>query len=132
MENSSKCIAGNVGDLMKKKKFFIIIILCILMIFPTICNARADLGDLNAYGGGSGGSSQKLEDKAETILGVIQAIGVVVSVVMLMVIGIKYMMGSIEERAEYKETLKPYIIGAFLVFTGTTIPQLIYQIANNL
>ena len=116
---------------MRRKKFFIIV-LCMLIIFPTFCYATgADLGDLNAYGGGSGGSSQKLEEKAETILGVIQALGIVVSVVMLMIIGIKYMMGSLEERAEYKETLKPYIIGAFLIFSGTTIPQIIYQIAKN-
>lgn len=116
---------------MRRKKFFIIV-LCMLIIFPTFCYAAgADLGDLNAYGGGSGGSSQKLEEKAETILGVIQVVGIVVSVVMLMIIGIKYMMGSLEERAEYKETLKPYIIGAFLIFSGTTIPQIIYQIAKN-
>ncbi len=116
---------------MRRKKFFIVV-LCMLIIFPTFCYAAgADLGDLNAYGGGSGGSSQKLEEKAETILGVIQVVGIVVSVVMLMIIGIKYMMGSLEERAEYKETLKPYIIGAFLIFSGTTIPQIIYQIAKN-
>lgn len=115
---------------MRRKKFFIIV-LCMLIIFPTFCYAAgADLGDLNAYGGG-GGSSQKLEENAETILGVIQVVGIVVSVVMLMIIGIKYMMGSLEERAEYKETLKPYIIGAFLIFSGTTIPQIIYQIAKN-
>lgn len=68
----------------------------------------------------------------EKILGFIQVVGVVVSVVMLMAIGIKFMVGSIEEKAEYKELLKPYLIGAFLVFSGTTIPQIIYQIAKNI
>lgn len=112
---------------------FLVIILCLAIIIPTMSYAAdSGLGDLNQYGGGSGGSSVELEQKAETILGIIQVIGVVISVVMLMVIGIKYMMGSIEERAEYKQTLKPYLIGAFLVFSGTTIPQLIYQIAKNI
>ena len=116
---------------MRRKKFFIIV-LCMLIIFPTFCYAAgADLGDLDAYGGGSGGSSQKLENITGTILGIIQVMGTVISVVMLIVIGIKYMLGSLEERAEYKETLKPYIIGAFLLFSGTTIPQIIYQIAVN-
>ena len=81
---------------------------------------------------GNNAGSEKLEAKAKIVLGVIQSIGVVISVIILMVIGIKYMLGSIEEKAEYKETLKPYIIGAILVFTGTTIPQLIYQLAKNI
>ena len=90
----------------------------------------SSLGDLNAYGGGTNDSVQ-LKNKAEHILGIIQAIGVVVSVIMLMVIGIKYMLGSVEERAEYKETLKPYLIGAFMLFSCTTVPQIIYQIVKN-
>ena len=88
------------------------------------------LGNLDEYGRVSTGS-QKLQNMAEKILGVIQIIGIVVSVMMLIVIGIKYMLGSVEEKAEYKETLKPYLIGAFLVFSVTTIPQIIYKLAQN-
>lgn len=119
---------------MKRKiAIFLVTILCLAIIIPTMSYATdSGLGNLNQYGGGSGGSSVELEQKAETVLGIIQVIGVVISVVMLIVIGIKYMVGSIEERAEYKQTLKPYLIGAFLVFSGTTIPQLIYQIAKNI
>ncbi len=133
MENSSNYITRNVGDRMKKiVAIFLVIILCLTIMIPTMSYASdSGLGDLNAYGGGSGGSSAELEQKAETILGIIQIIGVVISVIMLIVIGIKYMMGSIEERAEYKQTLKPYLIGAFLLFSGTTVPQLIYQLAKN-
>lgn len=42
------------------------------------------------------------------------------------------MMGSAEEKADYKESLRPYIIGAFLLFTGSLIPQLIYTLSQNL
>ena len=42
------------------------------------------------------------------------------------------MLGSVEEKADYKQTLKPYIIGAFILFTGTTLPNLIYQFAQNI
>ena len=81
---------------------------------------------------GGGANSKKLEDKAEKILGFIQVIGTVVSVVGLMAIGIKYMLGSVEEKSEYKQTMIPYVIGAILVFSGSTIPQIIYQIAKNI
>lgn len=90
-----------------------------------------DLGELDKY------KSEEtdlgtLQDKANGIIGVITTIGVVVSVISLIAIGIKYMLGSVEEKAEYKETLKPYLIGAFLVFTVSLIPQLIYQFMQNL
>ena len=90
-----------------------------------------DLGELNKY------KSEEtdlgtLQDKANGIIGVITTIGVVVSVISLIAIGIKYMLGSVEEKAEYKETLKPYLIGAFLVFTVSLVPQLIYQFMQNL
>ena len=81
---------------------------------------------------GNAGSSEKLKAKAEKVLGIIQTAGIVISVIMLMVIGMKYILSSVEERADYKQTLMPYLIGAVLVFTGTTIPQLIYIIASNI
>ena len=43
-----------------------------------------------------------------------------------MTIGIKYMLGSVEEKAKHKQTLMPYLIGAVLVFSETTIPQILY------
>ena len=130
------------------KKIFIIIILCmILIIIPFNCtfakvmgegaegggtgSQDLGLGDLESYKG-SNPNSATLQSTGNNILGIIQAVGTVLSVVMLMAIGIKYMLGSVEERATYKQTLKPYIIGAFLLFTGTTIPNLLYQFAQNI
>lgn len=89
------------------------------------------LGNLDEYRGNNPNSSV-LESAANNILGIIQTIGVIASVVMLMAIGIKYMVGSVEERANYKQTLKPYIIGAFILFTGSLLPNLIYQFAQNI
>ena len=132
MENCSNNVTGNVGDNMKKLlEIIFIFVLCVIIILPSICYAD-DLGLWNwdDYKGNTG-NADRLVSKAEDILGIIQVVGTVISVIMLMVIGIKYMMGSVEEKAEYKETLKPYLIGAFLLFTGTLIPQIIYKLAQN-
>lgn len=88
------------------------------------------LGDLNQFNG-TGADSKKLKDMAGIILGVIQTIGTVSSVIVLMVIGVKYMLGSVEEKAEYKKNFVPYLLGAVLLFTGTLIPQLIYEIIRD-
>ena len=50
-----------------------------------------------------------------------------ISIIAMIALGIKYMMGSVEEKAEYKKTLLPYFIGAAFVFGATAIPQVIYN-----
>ena len=54
-------------------------------------------------------------------------ITVVASVIILMVIGVKYIIGSVEEKANYKATLLPYIIGIIFAVSGTTIVDAIYK-----
>lgn len=67
------------------------------------------------------------EDIGGNILGLIQTIGSFISVGILMVIGIKYMMGSTEERASYKKSMIPYIVGAILLFGALNITTAIYN-----
>lgn len=66
------------------------------------------------------------------IVGIIQIIGIVVAVVILLVLGIKYMTGSAQEKAEYKKTMIPYIIGAILIFAASTIVNVIFNLATNI
>ena len=42
------------------------------------------------------------------------------------------MMGSAEEKAEYKKTMIPYVVGAILLFAATTIANAVYNFANGL
>lgn len=69
---------------------------------------------------------------ANKIIGGFQAIGSIVSVVALIAIGIKYMMGSIEEKAEYKQTMMNYVIGAILVFAISNISAMLYRFAQKI
>ena len=66
------------------------------------------------------------------LMGIIQTAGVVVAVIIVMVLGIKYMMGSAEERAEYKKTMMPYLVGAILIFAASTIANVVYQFSTSL
>ena len=75
--------------------------------------------------------AMKLEAIGNNIIGVIQVIGTGSSVVALIIIGIKYMMGSVEEKAQYKETMKPYLIGAIMLFGITNILYIIQSVIAN-
>lgn len=66
------------------------------------------------------------------ILGIVQVVGTIAAVIILVVLGIKYMMGSAQEKAEYKKTMIPYIIGAVLIFAAANIAQIVYSWANTI
>ncbi len=66
-------------------------------------------------------------NKTGIILAAIRNISIVTSVIVLMVIGVKYILGSVEEKASYKETMVPYIIGCILATSGIVIVSYIYN-----
>ena len=70
-------------------------------------------------------------DIAATIIGVINIVAVVVAVVILLVLGIKYMMGSASEKAEYKKSMIPYLVGAFIIFAAPTLVNVIVTLSRN-
>ena len=73
-----------------------------------------------------------IDTLGNNIVKILQTVGVVLSVIILIVLGIKYMMGSAEEKAEYKKTLMPYVIGAALVFAASAIAGIIYGFTGTL
>lgn len=66
------------------------------------------------------------------IIGSLRAFGTLVMLVAFMVLGIRYMMGSTSDKAEYKETMIPYLIGAIMIFTIPNIIGIIYNLVLGL
>ena len=104
-------------------KIFIFMIAIIICLFN--CTYGFNLNDLN----GTGGNTGSIENVGNEIITIISTIGSVISVVTLIALGIKYMLGSVEEKATYKKTFMPYIIGASLVFAASFITSVIYNFA---
>lgn len=75
--------------------------------------------------------TKPLQDKAGIVLGVIRNVSVVVSVLALMIIGVRYILGSVEEKANYKETMVPYVIGAVMAVAGTSLVSFIYNAVHD-
>ena len=125
---------------MKKKKMIIILLLFILgiAIFSTISMAANNttltnpLDDPGSFEPSSMTKAGKLKNMGNTIIGIVQFIGSFTSVIVLIVMGIKYMTGSIEEKAEYKKTMGPYVIGAILVFATTNLLGIVNSVTGGL
>ena len=64
------------------------------------------------------------------ILGIVSTVSYLISVIILIVLCVKYMMGSSEEKSEYKKTLLPYFIGAIFVFGAGLISSIIFNFAK--
>ena len=72
--------------------------------------------------------TEKAFKLGETIISGLTTVGVVVSVIMVIILGIKYMVGSLEEKAEYKKTMLPMLIGAVVIFSASIIVSVLYQL----
>lgn len=114
----------------------IIFIICLLVTLLASLNtiSYADKFNPNIYKPGSldvetGGKATELGKK---IIGGITAVGIVISVVSTMALGIKYMAGSIEERAEYKKSMMPMLLGMILLFGVSWMIQLIYNVVSKI
>lgn len=114
------------------KKVVISILILIMIISIANISFAIDLGDLNEYGETSTGSGMTMiVKKASIILTLVQYVGITSGVIILMIIGIKFITSSVEEKAEYKQRLIPWIIGAFLIMAGSSVPNAIYNMVNS-
>ena len=118
----------------------IIKLLCvvILVIFLTtiICEqayaADVSIGGMKGETSKVNSSISEIDNKSQNIVKVVSTVGAISSVVILIVLGIKYLFGSVEEKAAYKKTLLQYVIGATVLFAASTIASIIYNLAIKL
>lgn len=73
------------------------------------------------------GQTQSMQDLAGKILGFIRNIALIGGVVIIAVLGLKYMMGSLEEKSEYKKSMIPLVVGIVVVMSATTIAKLLFD-----
>lgn len=73
----------------------------------------------------------KLKSTSTTIYKMLLSIAICVSVLVGAVLGIQFMLGSVEGKVKVQEALVPYIIGCFIVFGAFTIWSIVINIGNN-
>ncbi len=73
-----------------------------------------------------------LPNFSRTMYNILLAVGVAVAVIVGAIIGIKLMVAPIEEKAEAKKLLVPYVAGCVVVFAGFGIWQLVVTILQGI
>ena len=119
----------------------IIICICILSLFliavyPTNVQAVSideiftGADNFLDKGGGQAGVNTTIDDTAlsntsDFLYNVLLGISMIIAVIVGMVLGIKYMLATSEEKADIKQTLPAYIVSCVVVFGAFTIWKLV-------
>lgn len=107
----------------------VLLLVVILITFTTnvfAAGSAINPGDLSA----TYGSDTELKSKAGKIMGMIRNVAAIASVIIIMILGVKYMLGSVEEKADYKKSFIPLIVGIILVLAATSIATFIFKMVE--
>lgn len=76
--------------------------------------------------------TKNLKSFSNTFSNILIGIGTAIAVIYSVILGIKFMLGSMEEKAEIKESLVPFIIGCIVLFSAFAIWKMAVNIGNSL
>lgn len=122
---------------MKKSLKFVVVALISLMVLfgvsQTVSLAeRAGVEDtLTTVNSATGGSIGDAGEIGGNIVNWIWGISIVVAVVVLMITGLKFIIGSTQEKAEYKKSLIPLVVGVLILVFATTIVKVIFSMGSS-
>ena len=105
-------------------------IIVALVIIATVCLAVTTVFGITIPSEKDGGIVGGLTGTTGRILGVVKYICYAAAVVMLVMLGVKYLTASPDGKAEIKKTAVQYVIGAVLVFAAGVILTIIQSVSN--
>ena len=111
------------------KLLSVLFVIFVITISTYMVSAEINISEVKPPVAGDVG---EIETMIQALIGVLNAIGSGISVIILIAIGIKIMTSSVEERAEYKSAAIPYLIGAFILFAAPKLVQIIYDVSTKL
>lgn len=128
---------------MKRKMIFIVILLFAILMQCLLPSTVQAIGISDVVSGGDSfieaGKNENVVLKTETlkntsnvVYNTLLIIGMGVAVIVSGILGIKFMIGSVEEKAQIKDALVPFIIGCIVVFGAFGIWKIAINIGKNL
>jgi len=125
---------------MKRRLIRIMVILVTIITIASIINTNSYAGvDIPnsiitgmkaANNGASGGTSSHTAEVINNIIGLIQAAGSGIALIVIALMGIKYMLAAPSEKADTKKMIMPVIIGCVLLFGAANLAAIIENFAT--
>ena len=76
-------------------------------------------------------NQEQLKSTSSDIYNILLIIGMILAVIIAAILGIKFMIGSVEEQADIKKALVPFVIGCIVVFGAFGFWKMFVEIGNN-
>ena len=76
------------------------------------------------------GGNAKVSKILNAVLGLVQIAGTGISMIMVAVLGIKYMMAAPNDKADVKKQIAPLVIGAIILFAAVNLVNIIANMAD--
>lgn len=115
------------------KLLSVLMIAIMLVSVVTPVFATGLTGQLNSLESAMSNESNKADSETTDIMNMvakiinlIRNVAVIGGVLILTILGFKYMLGSAEEKADYKKSLVPLVVGIVVVMAATSIMSLIF------
>ena len=112
---------------MKKKLIVFITLILIILAISNQINATISGIDTEKF---KPGIEEGLANYLGDVIGIIQIVGVAVAAIACIVMGIRYILSSTEDRADIKKKLIPFVIGPIIFVGATGVLRLISSIAS--
>ena len=107
----------------------------LLMKLELVAAAVAGGGPLSKFNGtikGASGAKSGIETLLGTVLTGVRLVGAGLAICILSYVGIKYMLASAGERAELKNYMLRYVIGAVILISATFIVTELIKLAQSI
>ena len=72
-----------------------------------------------------------VKSTSDNIYGILLTIGIIVAIIAGIIIGMQFVTGSVEAKAQIKEKLIPYVIGCVVIFGAFGIWKLVVDLLQN-
>lgn len=107
----------------------ILLVAMLAMCFSTVALATYSPSD---FTGADSAATGNIKGAANKIVGLVKMVAVAVAVIMLVVLGIKYIAASPTEKADIKKGAIIYVVGAIFLFGAAGILQLVQTFSEDL
>lgn len=123
---------------MKKIYILFLVFILVLSIYPCKSNALGEIvkkaDDFTNVDSTQDPllNDSELQSISSDLYNILLSIGIVLAVIIAMILGIQFMIGSVETQAKVKEALIPFVVGCVVVFGAFGIWKVVVSIGNGL
>ena len=124
---------------MKIKKSMKILLILLISIFiisvmQNLVFASSTTDVISAMGNMQGADIEdgtgKLENIINAVIGLIQVAGTGISMIMVTMLGIKYLLAAPSDKADVKKQIAPLVVGAIILFASVNLVSIVATIAD--